>query len=178
VRTADETLGTQRKQQAQPDKPPTSTGKKVAIAAGCAALSGCPGAQVRPPPEDCPPTAITAMKQLEIRRGTLGDVQEVNAHRTEPMTVRAGPATLELFAPLGKLPEGTLLKGQLFIGKEYVYGRFTEAQVATSGEHFPICLQLWDLNRRDVGVKIEGREGPGTAKITNFLMVEVVHRFE
>jgi serine/threonine-protein kinase len=148
------------------------------LAAGCAALSGCAGAQVRPPPEDCPPTAITAMKQLDIRRGQMGDAQEVNAHRTELMTVKAGPVTLELYKPLGKLPEGTLLKGQLFLGKQYVYGRFTEAQVVSSGEHFPICLQLWDINRKDVGVEIEGREGPGTARIQNLLEFEAVHRFE
>ncbi|HYO52619.1 DUF2381 family protein [Archangium sp.] len=41
------------------------------------------------------------------------------------------------------LPEGTILLGRFYFGKERVYGRFTEARIP-SGESYKICMELYD----------------------------------
>jgi serine/threonine-protein kinase len=50
----------------------------------------------------------------------------------------------------GNLPRDTRLSGQLFLGEQRIYGRFTEAQLPNDERTFPVCMELWE-GRRGLG---------------------------
>ncbi|WP_141332972.1 serine/threonine-protein kinase [Myxococcus sp. AB025B] len=112
-------------------KPSSSALKKVGmkamgVAGACLNLA-CSGPQVRPapPPEECPPGALEAMKELGIE---LGDAQvfvfDVIKGEPHVITVREGNATVRLGEEWKGLPKGGLLYGKLYLA-DRVYGRFT-----------------------------------------------------
>ncbi|HZH16144.1 MAG TPA: serine/threonine-protein kinase [Archangium sp.] len=114
---------------------------------------GCPGAQVRPEPADCPADAAEAMfKELKMREGSF-----TNALIDVTQPAEAGGYGLYADGPIvgrvtngeGLLVEGTLLYGRLWtgpgltddLGRESVIGRYTRA-VLPDGKEYPVCIAL------------------------------------
>jgi serine/threonine protein kinase len=133
-------------------KPSDSALKKVGmkalgVAGACLNLA-CSGPQVRPapPPEECPPGALDAMKELGIE---LGDAQvfvfDVIKGEPHVITVREGNATLRLGEEWKGLPKGGLLYGKLYLA-DRVYGRFTWLR-ANQGRTYPVCIELRSSGR-------------------------------
>ncbi len=123
----------------------------------CATFSvGCPAAQIRPLPEDCPREAVESMTELNIdlnRRNEFqaildinqpGTAQEKGVYQSGKIVGRVVP---EIGRPESQLPGGTLLYGQIWTegltkyGKEAVYLRYTEA-LLPDGRRVPVCLVL------------------------------------
>ena len=120
----------------------------------CAATGvGCPGAQVKPEPANCPTEATEAMfKKLGMRTGSF-----TNALIDVNQPAEAGGYGLYADGPVvgrvtdgeGLLVEGTLLYGRLWtgpgltddLGKEAVIGRYTRA-VLPDGKEYPVCIAL------------------------------------
>jgi hypothetical protein len=134
-------------------KPSASALKKVGmkamgVAGACLNLA-CSGPQVRPapPPEDCPPGALEAMKELGIERGDA-QVFVFDVIKGEPhvITVREGNATLRLGGEWEGLPKGGLLYGKLYLA-DRVYGRFTWLR-ANQGRTYPVCIELLSGDRK------------------------------
>jgi serine/threonine-protein kinase len=94
--------------------------------------------------------------------------------------VREGPGTtVEYDHTDTKLPDGTTLSGELFLGEERVYGRFTEAHTPTR-RTYPVCMVLTDRSG-DVGARgsdVRPGEGPGTFRLFSLQRVRAVERFE
>jgi serine/threonine protein kinase len=139
----------------------------------CAALSiGCPAAQVRPQPGDCPQEAVERMEELGVLRKSVeiildinqpGEVGQLGSYHTGPIISRVVHLS-RLTPPM--LPEGTLLYGQLWTegltkrGQDAVYGRWTEA-LLPDGRRVPICFAL-GTDRTGLYTKREGSK-PGQA---------------
>ena len=155
---------------------PTAAG----VAAMCTLLSGCPGAQVRPPPEpvDCPAEAVKAMEEL----GVFMPGHDIGVALTAPalgesiITVRGGPVTVTTLDTRGKLPVRSTLSGQLIIGEERVYGRLTEARTPR-GDTFPVCFQFMDRDKPGTLIW-EAGPGPDLPRISSYAEVIPVRRFE
>ncbi len=137
-----------------PPQPKGSPATKAGAAMlGCALATGCPGPattpQVRPtppalpPPAECPHGAAKTMEELGLLyRGSSGSV---HIQGSPPLlTVRPGPFTMRLSgeAYWGKLPEGTLISGELLFSERRVHGRFTQAHTP-EGKSYVVCLELW-----------------------------------
>jgi serine/threonine-protein kinase len=153
----------------------------------CSLASGCPSpttsASVRPAPApaECPSGSVQAMKELGLRFGDRQDVDlpGVTDH-DEVFTVRSGPgATLNLRGEdWGKLPDGTVFSGVLFVGETRVFGRFTEARTP-NGHTWPVCLEFYDVQTDDKqGVFREPGGGADTARIQGVVGLVPVERFE
>ncbi len=142
----------------------------------CAVLAvGCPAAQVRPLPGDCPREAVQAMEELNTLDTGYRVVIDINQPGTQQQegTYRAGPLVSRVVKDAwnGPLPEGTLLYGQIWTegltkeGDEAVLTRYTEA-LLPDGRRFPICFILGDytgLVRKFPGSK------PGAAVLPRVL---------
>jgi serine/threonine-protein kinase len=78
-----------------------------------------------------------------------------------------------------KLPDRTVVSGELFFGKDRIHGRFTQAHTP-QGETYPVCLVLTDRNS-NIGLGADnvkpGKE-PGTALVVDSEGVMAVERFE
>ncbi|HYO58694.1 hypothetical protein, partial [Archangium sp.] len=161
-----------------------STTGKAGMAAVCTLLSGCSSTQVRPQPEpaDCPAEAVKAMEELGVysRTGSYktGVLVTLIARSLGDsiITVRGGPATVTTLDTTGKLPVNSTLSGQLIVGEERVYGRFTEA-MTPQGKKFRVCFQFVDLRKPGAPV-VEAGPGPDLARITAGQLVDPVTRFE
>ncbi|WIG97929.1 serine/threonine protein kinase [Myxococcus sp. SDU36] len=122
--------------------------KAMGVAGACLNLA-CSGPQVRPapPPEDCPPGADEAMKELGIR---LGDAQvfvfDVIKGEPHVITVREGNAIVRLGDEWKGLRGGGLLYGKLHLA-DRVYGRFTWLRV-NKGRTYPVCIELLSGDRK------------------------------
>jgi serine/threonine protein kinase len=129
----------------------------------CATLSiGCPSAQVRPFPENCPAEAVKSMEEMEMLDHPdvriLIDINQPGA-RNELGTYHSGKVVGRVVpGGYGKspLPTGTLLYGQLWTeglvldGEPAVLGRYTEA-ILPDGRRLPVCVQLH--SNREGGLK-------------------------
>lgn len=126
--------------------------KTCAGATAAAALQlGCPGAQVRPEPADCPSEARDAMFNWERKDGLRldpGDTVQLTLDRRQPGTQGArgvyadGPVTgVVRLSHLKGLPVGTLVSGYLWTSGEVAVGRYTEAQLP-DGRTVPVCIVL------------------------------------
>jgi len=121
-----------------------------------AAGLGCPAAQVRPEPEDCPAEARHVMFEvLKLDEGmelqALVDINQPGAP-TEEGTYSEGPIAGRVvqrdWSPPA-LPGGTILYGKLWTapgiqnrdGEEAVLGRYTEA-LLPDGRKLPVCIVL------------------------------------
>ena len=162
---------------------PTPSLAKWCVGAAAAMSTACAGAPVHPappmpPPEECPPGAVDAMKGplgFDINQRYYAAFIDPNGLMA-PLAVREGASTLWLRTQSGKLTTDTLLSGRLFFGEKRVYGRFTQLQRPT-GESYPVCLELW--GRDDApGVELKARLGPDTARIFSDVLVRAVKRFE
>jgi serine/threonine-protein kinase len=166
------------------DSPATRAGTALLL---CTLASGCPGPttpQVRPlpPPAECPPGAVQAMKDLGFTfgkdRGALFPNENFGTQRFIP--VREGPGvTMELDQTGTKLPDGTVVSGELYFGRDRIHGRFTQAHTP-QGETYPVCLVLTD-RAGNIGLGADnvkpGKE-PGTALVVDSEGVMAVERFE
>lgn len=117
---------------------------------------GCPAAQVRPLPEDCPPEAIRGMEELQLfYQGTYRVVIDINqpGSHMQDGVFHAGKIVSRVvrYKWTGPLPDGTLLYGRLWTegltrgGNEVVLGRYTEA-LLPDGRRVPVCFVLGDLS--------------------------------
>ncbi|HZH75973.1 MAG TPA: hypothetical protein VEY88_08070, partial [Archangium sp.] len=163
--------------------PATQAGAAVLL---CTLASGCPGPtapQVRPlpPPAECPPGAVRAMKELGFTFGEYRTALFPFEDYTEKwVPVRVGPGVTMVLDETGtKLPDDTVVSGELFFDGQRIHGRFTQAHTP-QGETYPVCLVLADRND-NIGLGADnvkpGRE-PGTALVLFSEGVKVVERFE
>jgi serine/threonine-protein kinase len=114
---------------------------------------GCPGAQVRPEPADCPTEATEAMfKELGMREGSFTNALVDVNHPEEAGgygLYTDGPIVGRITEGEGLLEDGTLLYGRLWtgpgltddLGRESVIGRYTRA-VLPNGKEYPVCIAL------------------------------------
>jgi eukaryotic-like serine/threonine-protein kinase len=158
-----------------------STVKKGCVGtACCVALTGCPGAQMRPTPpapEPCPAGAVETMKTLGIDIGRqLPATFHLTAQSASFITVQEGDTTLDLLGDWGKLPQETLFSGRLIFGEGRVYGRLTEARLP-GGETFKVCLEIWD-EEGGRGARREPGGGPGSARIFSTVDLTAVSSFK
>jgi serine/threonine-protein kinase len=162
---------------------PALNWRAFTTAAVCTAAAGCPGVPVRPPPVDCPPETVSFMREkLGIRPGDYATavIDSDKSVGSVPIAVPAGDIESELTDDLGRLPgedERVLVRGQLFFGKDRIYGRYTEA-ILPDFTSFPVCLQLHDRTNGTLGVPKLPGSGPGAALILNGGYVQAVQRFE
>jgi serine/threonine-protein kinase len=146
--------------------------------AGCTALAGCAGAQVvpNPPGEACPPGAVEAMRKAGYHMGYHRSAVISPSIGAEWIFVRPGSATLKGLQT-GHGAQVRRFSGRLLFGGERVYGRFTEAELA-SGEVIPVCFELYDFNSGKTGVAMKGHSGTDSARIFSTVNLRVVRRFE
>jgi serine/threonine protein kinase len=166
---------------ATPQKPPKFANeaerlkwcKAVGLGTVLAVNAGCPGAQVRPEPGDCPADAVKAMKEHGLQDGddirfTLGgDIKKgtlsppLKSGRVEGAVVerRGFPGTT------AKLPIGTRLIGELWTAPdkerpEVAALRFYRAQLP-NGPEFPVCIVSGDNG----DIAVEERPEPGAVRV-------------
>ena len=189
VKTARKTPAAQQKKQ-QPQETGTPAGKVGTALLTCALASGCPSPTTLPParqlpaPTECPPGAVQTMKELGIpfddTRGAdfIGEGPEMGLGKL--ILVREGPGTTVDYDETDtKLPGGTTLSGELFLGEERVYGRFTKAHTP-NGRTYPVCMVLTDRSSRVGALLSDVRpgEGPDTFRLFSLQRVQAVERFE
>jgi serine/threonine protein kinase len=148
----------------------------------CAAFTvGCPAAQVRPLPGDCPQEAVRSMREMGIIDEELRVIIDINqpGKQQQEGTYRPGPIVGRVvkYKWTGPLPDGTLLYGQLWMegltkeGEEAVMSRYTEA-LLPDGRRVPVCVVLWvdwtGLITKDKGSK------PGEALLPRELPARAV----
>ncbi len=183
----------QRNTPAAPNGPARSgtggnTWRNLCLGAGAASqVMACAGAPVRqaPPPEDCPAGSLTAMTQTlgdlfsstSNRRGLDGPTILLNEEQPGWMSAPEGPISVELTSNWGKLPENSVLTGRLYVRKDRVYGRFTQAWTP-QGTSFFICAELWQrTGTTEPG--LETRKGPrGEIQFFSLAAVRPVRRFD
>jgi hypothetical protein len=176
----------EKKSAAAPTPPPPASNpsldrcKKLLLAGGAAAYLACTGAQVRPPPapQECPPGALQAREKwrFEEQQAILRPDGKAGV-----FPVQEGPVEWAWdvnFEGTHKLGMGWRLKGELTIGKEYLYGRFTEA-ITPDKERVPVCIEITHLEGWSIkpGEEIKSREGTGVVRVYFPLQLKVVRQF-
>ena len=136
--------------------PRNSSLSSLLAASLCAATTlGCPAAQVRPEPADCPTETTDIMfRELQLTTGSpLRAIVDVN-QPGEPWDkglYKEGPVVGRVTVGEGLLVEGTLLYGELWtgpglkddFGREAVIGRYTQAMLpGGKGKKHPVCIAL------------------------------------
>ncbi|QRO02209.1 protein kinase [Archangium violaceum] len=159
-----------------------SAGKVLGTAAICTTLAACPAPQVRPTPEPaaCPAGAVEAMaEKLGVRVGQKFSAYLGKAGPPD-IIIRDGPISAQLGPRRPGESSGVIiLSGTLTIGKERVFGRFTEARdLKADGQPFPVCFELWDGWGRGRGVVHEPSGGSDSVRIDNAPDVMAVRGFE
>jgi serine/threonine-protein kinase len=151
---------------------PLKNSRPVTAAAAwlCATLSmGCPAAQIRPPPGDCPEDAIQSMRGLGIHSypnpkefmavvdiNQPGDQDQRGVFHEGKLVSRVVKVS---WVKGEGLPDGTLLYGQLWTeglkmhGEDAVLGRYTEA-LLPDGRRLPVCMVLGDWRN---GLVVKGK---------------------
>jgi serine/threonine-protein kinase len=128
-----------------------------------------------PPPEECPPGAVEAMVRLGIAIGEENPVTGTPRGAPPVSTARAGPVSVFLNDRFGDLPKNTRLSGQLLLGEQRIYGRFTEAHLPNNGPTFPVCMELSEGDR---GLSPSRQSTPEEMKLYLAGDVTAVDRFE
>ncbi|WP_225410783.1 serine/threonine protein kinase [Stigmatella hybrida] len=164
-------------QSKQPSTALRAARKLAGAAITCSALTGCPGAQVRPAPpaEECPPGAVETMATWKIIPNNSNLATFPTRGSARVITVSEGQITVYLAGAFGKLPSSTALSGRLIFG-DRVFGRLTEAKV--DGRTFPVCFELEDLTERVRGLVREPNGSAGTVKVFSSVTVKAVARFK
>jgi serine/threonine-protein kinase len=146
----------------------------------CAATGlGCPAAQVKPEPEECPEETNRVMfRELKISVGSplVAEISQPGA-QSERGVYRDGPLVGRISYGDGLLVEGTLLYGTLWtgpgiyqFGREAVIGRFTSA-VLPDGRKYSVCIVLGSQDGRVP--KLPGSK-PGAVHLQRTLPVSAV----
>ncbi|MBZ4416097.1 serine/threonine-protein kinase [Myxococcus sp. RHSTA-1-4] len=164
----------------QPKQPSTAirTARRVVGAAiTCSALTGCPGAQVRPAPpsEECPPGAVETMANWGIKPGHDHLATFETEHSARVIAVSEGRTTLYITGGQFKNMPAVELSGRLIFG-DRIYGRLTGAKV--NGRTAPVCFELEDLTERVRGLVREPNGSADTAKVFSSVTVVAVRKFE
>ncbi|WP_021781344.1 serine/threonine protein kinase [Myxococcus hansupus] len=157
--------------------------KTCAGATAAAALSlGCPGAQVRPEPGDCPSEAREVMFSRQIKGGLRlrsGDSVILTLDRrqpgmmSEPGFYEDGPVTGVVdVSDVRGLPEGTLLSGYLWTSGDVAVGRYTEAHLP-GGRTVPVCIVLGSKGYMEKGPDSK----PGVAHLNRSFPAYFVERW-
>jgi serine/threonine-protein kinase len=141
-------------------------------------LTGCTATpqvmRPEPRPADCPPGALEAMKELEVRLYDRAGAEFPVEGDAKPVTVRES-TPMYMGEPLGKLR--ATLHGRLYIGAERVYGRFTEARMG--GKTYPVCLELFEGFSEKRGAPRKDIGGPAdSAVVLSSQEVEAVQHFD
>jgi serine/threonine-protein kinase len=166
--------------------PRSSPALRTVAAWLCATLSiGCPAAQLRPLPGDCPPEAVKRMREMKLLDGAFAvvlDHLDPDGTPVDDGTYRPGPIISRYAQDMTggsvrrNLPDGTLFHGQLWTegltlgGVEAAYARYTEA-VLPNGLRVPICMVFGEpngLRKKNPGSK------PGEAHLPRALYLEGV----
>jgi hypothetical protein len=139
--------------------------KKCVGALCCAGMLGCTGTaqSVRPlpPPEDCPAGAEEAMDKYDLSFVAVDWPEEGFLDRS----------TVRVQFMQGQLAPG-YAEGRVFVGEGRIYGRFVKA---TKGKlSIPICMAVYDLNTKELGVPANTGETP--AKPEGVMALERVTR--
>jgi serine/threonine-protein kinase len=150
--------------------------KWVGAAVTCSALTGCPGAQVRPAPraEACPEGALDTMAKWGIKPGDNHLASFKPYEDAHFMTVSEGQATVLLIGEFKGLRGGEALSGRLIFA-DRVYGRLTEARV--DGRTFPVCFEL-DDERGGRGLIREPNGSASSARVYSSVTVRAVREFD
>lgn len=171
----------------RPSWPPSPWMAFLRTCAGATAVAalqwGCPGAQVRPEPAECPSEARDVMFNWDRKDGLRldpGDSISLTLDtrqpggESEPGVYSDGPVTgVVRHSNLKRLPEGTLLSGYLWTGAEEVaVGRYTEARFP-DGRRVPVCIVL---GRRGFMEKSDGSK-PGAAVLNRSFPAYAVERW-
>jgi serine/threonine-protein kinase len=156
--------------------------KAIGLGTALAMNAGCPGAQLRPEPGDCPADAIKAMKKHGLKDGddvefSFGWVEEeglsppLKSGRVEATIVASGVGRRTLL-----LPDGTRLFGELWTAgqpvSDFAYARFYRAQLP-GGPEFPVCIIASD----DGDVPVLARPEPGVIRVDEGVIGTVVYRW-
>ncbi len=168
------------------DAPRSSLARLLAAALCSVAGMGCPAAQVRPEPADCPEEAREAMFRVlnvDTTKG-LKAVVDINqpGDQSQLGTYADGPVVGRVVGygwtdPV--LPDGTLLYGRLWTGivndagRPAVTARYSEAKLP-DGRTFPVCLVLGGVDGR---VRVQPGSKAGAAVLPRELPVSVVRRW-
>ncbi|WP_309896556.1 hypothetical protein [Archangium sp.] len=152
----------------------------------CAATSlGCPAAQVRPEPTDCPTETTDIMfKELKLTTGSLPralvDVHQPG-EKWEMGLYKEGPVVGRVTVGEGLMVEGSLLYGHLWtgpglkddVGREAVIGRYTQT-LLPDGRKYPVCIALGGPDGRMP--RLPGPQS-GTVQLPQDSPVNAVWRF-
>jgi serine/threonine protein kinase len=139
-----------------------------------AANAGCPGAQVKPEPGDCPADAVKAMKEHGLKARDVLDFTFGGRLRggipSPPLKSGKVEATVvqrQLFAGerIANLPPGTRLIGQLWLNPEkerpgLAWLRIYRAQ-PPNGPEFPVCIVAQTKGQ----LKVYERPEPGVVRV-------------
>jgi serine/threonine-protein kinase len=162
----------------QPSTARRAARKTLGTAVICSALTGCPGAQVRPAPpaEACPEGAWETMAKWNIRPGDNHVASFDPMRWPRYITVREGRTTVYITGgDLKGLRGGNPMSGRLILG-DRIYGRLTE--VTVNGSTFPVCFELEDHTEGGRGLVREPNGSADTAKTFSTVTVKAVSKFE
>lgn len=149
--------------------------------------AGCAGAPLRPVPEECPPEALAAMKQLRIE---VDDYAEAWIDVTKPRaefgytTFRDGPVVSSFAYRFGDIPEGSVLFGRLYVsgngvdkyGDKRVYGRWDKVKL-TDGRELPVCFRLGNRDGLYENSDKNAPTPPDQARFPHNMPLQAVDRF-
>ncbi len=155
--------------------------KKALATTGLCTALGCPGAQVRPPPESkpCPPGAVEAMKARHIHVGGASSYGSLifGPGGAQWMTVSPGWTNVDVFdLPWGRVARQLTLSGELIFGEKRVYGRLTQAR--SGSDTFPVCIEMFDEEEGGRGLIRKSNGGTTSAKVFSTIKLRAVDHFE
>ncbi|WP_224366801.1 serine/threonine protein kinase [Hyalangium versicolor] len=145
------------------------------------ACASAPTVRPLPPPEECPPGAIEAMKNVGLKIGTLTPAffvgYEPEGHH-HAIPVQEGKAEVIAWPVIGGRPPQSLrLSGRLIFGGDRVYGRFTEARPERGGPSFPVCIEVRGLDF-ERGMLREPGSTENNVMVLGVQDVKMVERFK
>jgi serine/threonine-protein kinase len=151
----------------------------TALITGSACVSG---PELRPPPPaDCPPGHEETRKRFDF--AVSHDVKglwvlpyaDTMDNRWVPAS--QGPMRVKALSQWRKLPEGSVLVGESFIGKNLFYGRFTQVQLP-DGETLPVCMEVAHGDHSEKpGLPMDPERTTDHPLMFTVLNVKVVDRF-
>lgn len=168
---------TRVKKPSRKTKPGVQLSKVIPLCVGLACVTTPEPQRVSalPPPQECPPGALEAMAKLGIPVEDKNPIRWILRGPTGVRPAQAGPTQVFLLDGWGDLPSYTRLSGQLFLGEQRIYGRFTEAQLPDTGRTFPVCMELDEAGR---GMAPSQQSTPEKMLIWEASYVRAVKRFE
>jgi eukaryotic-like serine/threonine-protein kinase len=156
-----------------PTTPKPSNALKTAAIASCAVGMACasttPPLMDRPPPpaEQCPPEAIAAMRDLNVMGRQWSGAFDYVYPSPRQVTVREGRAIVYSAEAEGRIKYGSSMNGTLYVSANRVYGRFTQLRMGDDSTIYPVCIELWHLDDRLLGLPRKPGGNETTAVVDN-----------